>query len=248
MWKLIPVLLLLASSVSAQEEEQAQGTAYEALRVVGTQLNRAYISRVISVTGVDGNPQPETWRVVVADRSAPGGVREIEVSGDQIVANRTPRGSAAGSADGATINTSRLNLDSSGAFTVASYTAEKSHANFELVSYTLRNNDRGFPVWIITLQNARRQPVGTIHIAANKGNVTRVEGMYRGADMANVEQDRGSGEEGISDEDIEMVDEDEEGENVVKREIKKMFRRTKRDARQMFERVGRSFDDFWRER
>ncbi len=33
-------------------------SAYEALRVVGTQLNRDMVNRVISVTGVDGDPQP----------------------------------------------------------------------------------------------------------------------------------------------------------------------------------------------
>ena len=246
MWRAIAASLLIAGPALAQEE----GTAYEALRVIGTQLNRAYINRVISVTGLDGNPQPETWRVLVADRAAPGGVREIEVTNNQIVADETPTTGIAGSAEGATIQTSRLNLDSSGAFTVASHTAEKSHTSFALVSYTLRNNDRGYPVWILTLQNEGRQPVGTIHIAANKGNVTRVEGMYRGADMASVQQDRGdtTREEEVSDEEIDKVDEDEEDENAVKREIKKMFRRTKRDARLMFKRVSRSFDEFFRER
>src|SRR5437868_4190333 len=33
---------------------QANGTAYDALRTVGNQLNRDFVNRVISVSGVDG--------------------------------------------------------------------------------------------------------------------------------------------------------------------------------------------------
>ena len=160
------------------------------------------------------------------------------------------------------INTSRLNLDSSGAFSVASYTADKSHTNFDRVAYTLRTNARGNPTWIVTIQDQARNPLGTIHISANKGNVTRVEGMYRGANMANVEEDRsqaperrGGAQESIQDEgdyDDSTLDsgtdlETEEAgadENLVKVEIKRMFRRTQRSALKIFERVRKPFDEF----
>lgn len=242
-------LLFIASSATAQEE----GTAYEALRLVGRQLNRAYMNRIISVNGVDGDPQPAKWNILIADRNAPGGVREVQVADGRIISNRAPRRGVVGSTEGATITTSRLNLDSSGAFSVASYTADKSHVNFERVSYTLRTNDRGAPVWIVTLQDQARRPLGTIQINANKGNVTRVEGMYRGANMAHVEEDRGEQDqiEGTrpQDEDVdpgsdEGIEEGEEDENIVKRNIKRMFRRTKADSERMFQRVRRSFADF----
>ncbi len=253
MWKSSFVLLFVASSALAQE----RGTAYEALRVVGTQFHRAALSRVISVTGSDGDPQPVRWNVLVADRGAPAGMRELVVAKGRIVSNRMPAGSVAGSVQGATIKTSQLNLDSSGAFDVASYTADKSHQNFDLVSYALRTNDRGVPTWIVTIQNQSRRPLGTIHINASKGNVTRVEGMYRGADMAHVEQDpidqrvpeRGDqyGDPG-EDADViapgEGIEEGDEDENVVKAEIKRMFRQTKRGAQLIFERGRRNFDDF----
>ncbi len=54
MWKLLLASLFLATPALAQENP----SAYEALRVVGTQLNRDMVSRIISVTGVDGDPQP----------------------------------------------------------------------------------------------------------------------------------------------------------------------------------------------
>ncbi len=76
MWRLPLILALTSASAFAQD----QPTAYEALRVVGTQFNRAAIRRVLSVTGVDGDPQPATWKVMIADRNAPGGVREFEVA------------------------------------------------------------------------------------------------------------------------------------------------------------------------
>ena len=255
MWRLTLVSLVLASSAIAQES----GTAYEALRVVGTQLNRGYLDRVVSVSGAGGDPEPRTWRVAIADRAAAGGIREIDVTDGRIAAQRTPM---QGDASAAPIKTSLLNLDSSGAYSVAAYTAEKSHVVFTSASYTLRPNARGVPVWRVTLHDQSRQPVGTIHIAANKGNVTRVEGMFRGTNDPGVVQ-QGQAQQGtvqqpprgrrgemvsVDDQDVDYVDEDEEDENFIKREIKLMFRRTKRDALRTFERVRSSFDDFMERR
>ncbi len=121
---------------------------------------------------------------------------------------------------------------------------------FALVNYTLRTDTRGNPVWLVTLQDERRQPVGTIHIGANKGNVTRVEGMFRGRNMTEVVQDappcRGTGRSRGEEYETEEVESGDGDDNVVKAEIKRLFRRTKRDAERLFERVERSFDDFFR--
>lgn len=255
MWRPLFVVLLSTSAALAAQ----QSTAYDALRVVGTQLDRSLVSRVISVTGTDGDPQPVTWRVVVADRNSASGVLEIEVANGRIVSQRPVAQTSAG----ATIKTARLNLDSSGAFSVASYTADKSHANFAYASYTLRNNDRGEPVWIVTLQDEGRRPIGTIHIGANRGNVTRVEGLYRGQNMQEAQQDapvrsprtndrvdRGRAEDeeiaadaGYSEE--PSADEEDGDENIVKRRLKQMFYRSKRDAQRMFGRVRSSFEDYF---
>ena len=235
MWKLLPALLLLTAPALAQENP----SAYEALRVIGTQLNRDLVTRVISVTGTDGDPQPRTWKILVADRRAQNRVREIVVEGEQIVSQRAPNRSVAGSTEGATINTARLNLDSTGAYTVASHTAETSHVAFTFVSYTLRTDDRGNPVWIVTLEDQSRKPLGTIHIKANDGRVTRVEGMYQGRNMDQVEDERDQVQKSDSDEN------EDADENIVKRKIKKLFFKTRDDARRMFERVRRSFVDFF---
>ncbi len=249
-WTIALALGLIASSAWGQE----QVTAYEALRLVGRQLNRGYLNRIVSVNGVDGDPQPSKWNILIADRTSPGGVREVQVVNRRIISNQAGR-SMVGSTAGATIATARLNLDSSGAFSVASYTADKSHVNFDRVTYTLRTNERGIPVWIVTLQDGARRPLGTIQINANRGNVTRVEGLYQGANMAHVEEDRGNNrvdrvertrppDEYASTGSDEGIEPGEEDENVVKKNIKRMFHRTKEDAERIFHRARRSFADF----
>ena len=130
-----------------------------------------------------------SWKILVEDRRANGGVREIVVKDERIASQRIPNRSVVGSTEGNTINTARLNLDSTGAYAVASHTAETSHVTFSLVSYTLRTDDRGNPTWIVTLEDRSRRPVGTIHIKAHDGRVSRVEGMYQGRNMEQFEED-----------------------------------------------------------
>jgi hypothetical protein len=231
MWKCLAALFLVVTPALAEEHP----TAYEALRVIGAKFSRDSVNRIISVTGVDGAPQPETWKILMEDSRARGGIREVEVKDGEIVSERTPVRSVVGSAEGATIKTTRLNLDSSGAFAVASHTAEKSNTRFARVSYTLRTDERGDPVWIVTLENRSSRPVGTIYIGANRGNVARTEGMFAGASMEDVETDQ----------EIERDTENEGGIiGTTKARIREAFRRAQDEARDMFERVRRSFVDF----
>jgi hypothetical protein len=227
MWRLFAAFLLSITPALAQEN----ATAYEALRVVGTQLGQGALSHVVSVTGVEGDPQPEKWKIILQDPGAGGGVRELQVANDRIASDRPPGRGAAGSTEGATIDMARLNLDSSGAYAVASYTAEKSHTQFATVDYTLRTDQRREPIWIVTLLSKSSRPVGTIHIGATRGTVRRTEGMFAGATMEDVESD---------------YDEDDERGPFggVKARIKESFHRTQEEARDMFDRVKRSFSDF----
>jgi hypothetical protein len=230
MWKTLAALLLFSTSALAQENP----TAYDALRVVGTKLNRDYVNRVISMTGVEGDPQPETWKILLQDQRARGGVREVEVANGKI-SERTPVRTVVGSAEGATINTAHLNLDSSGAYAVASHTADKSNTRFATVSYTLRTDERGDPVWIVTLHGTSGRPVGTIHINCNRGNVVRTEGMFAGTNMNDIETER----------DIEQGDDENQGPlRGARARLRETFRRAQDEARDMFDRVRRSFADF----
>jgi len=159
------------------------------------------------------------------------GLRKVEVADGKIDSKHLQDRSVAGSAEGATIDTSRLNLDSSGAYEVASHTANLSHANFATVDYTLRTDERAEPTWIVTLLSRSSRPVGTIHIGAMRGAVKQTEGMFAGATMEDVENDYDS-------------DEESGPFRGVKRRIKDTFHRTQEEARDMFDRVKRSFTDF----
>ena len=226
MWRLFIAVLLLATPVWAQEN----ATAYEALRVVGTQLGRGALNHVVLMSGVKGDPQPEKWKIMLETPDGRG-VRELQIVEGRIDSDDRPDRSTVGSTEGVMINVSRLNLDSSGAFALASHTAEASHTSFATADYTLRTDERGEPVWIVTLLNRSSRPVGTIYIGATHGTVKRTEGMFAGATM----------------EDVENESDQEEGSGVivnVKRNIKHAFHRTQDEVRGMFERVRRSFSDF----
>jgi hypothetical protein len=244
MWKTMVALVICAAPALAQE----QFTAYDALRVMGVHTNRDAVNHVISITGTHGSPQPQTWRILVDDRSR-GGIHEIQVRNGRVVSDHPS--SVVGSSEGATINTTRLNLDSSGAFQVASHIADKSGMRFDSASYTLRTDQHGDPVWIVTLHGVGGQPVGTIHIGANRGNVTRTEGMFAGATMQDVATEERvyrerprheEGEQEVTDE--ENGDEEHGPLYGVRQRMRGYFHRAQDEANGMFDRVRRSFTDF----
>jgi hypothetical protein len=220
------VLLLFVEPALAQE----QPTAYQALRVVARELGRNALHHIVSITGVEGSPQPKKWNVVLERPDTSAGVREVEVRDGRIASGGEPRGSVAGSAEGTMIDTARLNLDSSGAYALASHTAQTSHTEFATVDYTLRTDERGEPLWIVTLVNKSSRPVGTIYIGATRGTVRRTEGMFAGATMEDVETEYDAQEAGIV--------------TGIEARIKRAFRRTQDEARGVFERVKHSFSDF----
>jgi hypothetical protein len=228
MWRAyIGVLLLL---LGAPAWADGNATAYEALRVVGREFGRDALHQIVSMTGTKGNPQPEKWKIILEDPQG-GGVRELEVADGNIASDGTAKADVAGATEGAMVDISRLNLDSSGAYALASHTADASHTSFATADYTLRTDDHGEPMWIVTLQSRSLRPVGTIYVGATRGTVRRTEGMFAGATMEDVENDQDS-------------DEQHGPFSGVKKQIKHAFHRTQEEARGMFERVKRSFSDF----
>ena len=226
MWRVWVGLLLLATPVCAE----GNATAYEALRVLGSEFGRDALHQIVSIRGTKGDPEPERWRIVLEDPQG-GGVRELEIADGRLQSNNEADRDVAGSIEGATIDVSRLNLDSSGAYAVASHTAEASHISFATTDYTLRTDEHGEPMWIVTLRNRSSHPIGTIYIGGTRGTVRRTEGMFAGATMEDVEGDYDQGEAtGVI--------------RSAKRSIKHGFNRAQEEARGMFEKVRRSFSDF----
>src|SRR5215472_17766479 len=227
MWRVWVGLLVLATPVWAEQNV----TAYEALRVVGSEFGRDALHQIVSIHGTKGNPQPEKWKIVVQNPQGGGG-RELLVADGKIDSDDEADRDVAGSTEGAMIDVSQLNLDSSGAYAVASHTAEASHTNFATADYTLRTDERGEPMWIVTLRNRSSRPIGTIYIGGTRGTVRRTEGMFAGATMEDVEGDYNN--QG----DVTGVIRN------AKRSIKHGFDRAQEEARGVFERVRRSFSDF----
>jgi hypothetical protein len=226
MWRVWVGLLVLATPVFAEEN----ATAYEALRVLGSEFGRDALHQIVLIRGTKGDPQPEKWKIVVEDPQG-GGVRELEIADGRINSDNEADRDVAGSTEGATVDVSHLNLDSSGAFAVASHTAEASHASFATADYTLRTDERGEPMWIVTLRNRSSRPIGTIYIGGTGGTVRRTEGMFAGATMEDVEGDYDQGKvTGVI--------------RSAKRSIKHGFNRAQEEARGMFVKVKRSFSDF----
>jgi hypothetical protein len=226
MWRVWIALLLLATPVWAQEN----ATAYQALRVLGSRFGRETLHHIVSIRGSKGDPQPEKWKIVVEDPQR--GVREFEVVDGNVDSENAEDRGVAGSTKGATIDISQLNLDSSGAYAVASHTADASHTVFATADYVLRTDDRGEPMWVVTLRNNASRPVGSIYIGGTRGTVMRTEGMFAGASMEDVEGG-----------------EDESGEGIAvfknaRRSIRRSFNRAQEEARGMFDKVKRSFTDF----
>ena len=107
------------------------------------------------------------------DPAARGGVRELDVEHGKIVGEHTPIKAYSGSSAGALIDFHKLNLDSSGAFTVAEKQAEKSKVGFDSVDYTLRTGDGpdAGPVWVLHMVDDKRHNVGILSLAADTGVV-----------------------------------------------------------------------------
>ena len=148
-------------------------SAYQALRTVGAQRGDDVLKHVVEVEGRGGVPEPVVWRVVLDDPAARGGVRELDVAHGKVVAEHTPIRSYSGSAAGALIDFSKLNLDSSGAFTVAEKEAQKGHVGFDNVDYTLRTGDGpdANPIWVIHMMDGSHHSIGTLSLAADSGAI-----------------------------------------------------------------------------
>jgi len=151
----------------------APDTAYQVLRTIGALRGQDALNHVIEVEGRGGVPQPAVWRVVLDDPAARGGVRELDVTHGKIVAEHTPISAYGGSAAGALIDFHKLNLDSSGAFTVAEKEAQKAHLGFDSVDYILRTGDGpdANPIWVIHMMDSSRHSVGTMSVGADTGAV-----------------------------------------------------------------------------
>jgi hypothetical protein len=177
MLKTMRTISIAAALFFTQAICSAKDPAYQALRTAAGG-NQALFNRVVEVQGAKGDPQPTVWRIVLDDPQARGGVRELEVSNGRVISEHTPIRAYAGAGASAVMDFKKLNLDSTGAFTIANQEAAKRHAGFDLVDYSLRSDAQtSAPVWVLKLLDSDGRGVGTLFIAATDGAILRTEGF-----------------------------------------------------------------------
>lgn len=159
--------VLLACAVVAN----AQQTAYSGMRAVTSQRGAGALNGLIEISGIQGSPQPLVWRLIVADPTARGGQREYEVSGGNILSERTPVRPTV-SSNAVPIQVASLNLDSDGAFFAANEQAKAMKVGFDSANYRLASRDAlGTPAWTVDLVGADGVTRAVVEVSATDGVV-----------------------------------------------------------------------------
>jgi hypothetical protein len=163
-------LFVCGSTVLFAVTGHAQVTAYAALRTVGSSRGEKVLKQVLAISGEGSGAQPTHWKVWIDDPGARGGVRELEVSGDQITSERTPvKSEWAGGKD---MDLAHLNLDSDGAYQVATQEARTKGIEFSKVQFQLAaDRETGKPGWTVQMADAKDQRVGAIKVNADSGTI-----------------------------------------------------------------------------
>src|SRR6201993_1843776 len=181
-------LFVCGSTILFAVTGHTQVTAYAALRTVGSSRGEKVLSQVLAISGEGSGAQPNRWKVWIDDPAARGGVRELEVSGDQITSERTPvKSEWAGGKD---MDLAHLNLDSDGAYQVATQEARTKGIEFSKVQFQLAaDRETGKPGWTVQMADAKDQRVGAIKVNADSGTI--VSSAW-GADAPNLVAQRTS--------------------------------------------------------
>ena len=162
--------LVCASAILLTGIGHAQVTAYAALRTVGSSRGEKVLSQVLAVSGEGANAQPTQWRICIDDPAARGGVRELEVSGNQIASERTPVKSEW--AGGKNMDLAHLNLDSDGAYQVATQEAKRKGVEFSKIQFQLAaDRETGKPGWTVQFADGKDERLGAVKINADSGTI-----------------------------------------------------------------------------
>lgn len=163
------ILLLCLPSVFAGNS----GSAILALRTIADQAYAANAT-IVELRGERADPMPAEWRILLADPSARGGVREVSVVNGAITSERTPLKGFQNVSEMPAIQTSEVSMDASGVFQSVQTHANEARVAFHWLDYTLRTDaDTSKPVWTIRLYDDLGAIVGTMGIAAHGGAIVQ---------------------------------------------------------------------------
>jgi hypothetical protein len=183
-----PALFAVALAAFSSFAFADNDTAYTALRVYGKKFGEQSLNRVLELRGRSGGPQPAVWKIVAADSSSRGGVREVEVQRGKIISERTPINRTGNLSP---MNFNQLNLDSDGAFTIANQEMEKRRLPFDRLDYALRNPGGSTPpVWFLELFEGASGRVATLELAADSGAILNQQRLTNGTQPPDYSSDR----------------------------------------------------------
>lgn len=172
----IAVLLLATVSFAS-----ANGvTAFTALK---TAQRNSGSAQLVEVTGERGEPQPQQWTFLFKAPTARGGVLEIVVAGNEIVALRTPLRGYTGTTTQPELAPASLVFDSDSVFRLVNKEADLRKVGFHWLDYSLRSDSvTGAPVWTVNIYDAMGPRVGMMRISGRDGSIVtplQIEDQYR---------------------------------------------------------------------
>lgn len=163
------LVILSVFAMSLYSAQAAGGGAFTALR---TAQKVAPAGSLVQMTGARGEPRPSEWTVLFSDPQARGGVREVVVSGDVVVSQRTPLRGFSGISSLPPVKLTQLNTDSDAAFNIANQQARSQDIGFNWIDYNLQSdNVSGAPIWTLKLFDHMGAPVGTLKVSAQDGSI-----------------------------------------------------------------------------
>jgi hypothetical protein len=162
---LLAVVLAVGSPVFAQ-------TADKAVAVLQAQYGKAYGSRMVAITGQDGQHQPKDWHLFAFDLNAPKLISHFVVRGGRIIhaAKLDAERSKVWAAP--VLSWNAVKITSEGAFKLADASARAAMVGFDSLDYRLMNDRAtGLPVYQLELKDAGKRVVGNLKLDAMNGRL-----------------------------------------------------------------------------
>ncbi len=174
-----------ASGAGAQERP----SEFKALGVLPKE-EALHLARIV---GREGTPNPERWYFIIHSPSAPGGVREFVVEGQEIVASRELSQFADHLDAEEVMPGGSLKVDSEAAARMVSEFAVANGLDISGFNYELANNGpKTAPVWKVTCLDPSGKAVGQLMVTAALGTVVYHEGFAKEPARAMVASEKPS--------------------------------------------------------
>lgn len=151
--------------VFAQNADRAVG-------VLQTQYGKAYGSRMVAITGVNGQHQPKEWHLFAFDLKQPSLISHFVVRGGRIVHAAMLDAERSRAWAAPVLAWNLVKISSEQAFRIADGAAKAAMVGFDSLDYRLMNDRAtGVPVYQLELKDGAKRVVGNLKVDAANGRV-----------------------------------------------------------------------------